>query len=142
MIALAADNTNGIAPLYVSGAITCDPGAWLHDETYSTIGPETIAVGDSRGLVPGCEISSWEDGRYAFIVATDEMHAAGKDISCTGAITSGLVGDMPLSNSADALVMGCSWINGTRNGGFIQGSYTFNTFVKGPDAYPFTLTGN
>ncbi len=75
-LAMSADNTASPVPVYFEGSVDCDDGT-------TSIGPVTLARGDSRGETPSCEYPN-DTATFSFTIGTDEMHAAGSDITCTG----------------------------------------------------------
>ena len=76
-LAMSADNTASTVPVYFEGSVDCEGGT-------TSIGPVTLAPGDSRGETPSCEYFITHTTTFSFTIGTDEMHAAGSDITCTG----------------------------------------------------------
>lgn len=78
-LAMSADNTASTVPVYFEGSVDCDPGT-------TSIGPETLAPGDTRGETPACTYDIDHTTTFTFTIGTDEMHAAGTNITCTGKV--------------------------------------------------------
>jgi len=94
-LAMSADNTASPVPVYFEGSVDCEGGT-------TSIGPVTLAPGDSRGETPSCEYNSNHTTTFSFTIGTDEMHAAGSDITCTGdVVTYGVSSPHPVAPSVD-----------------------------------------